>query len=44
MSQLDTLNKLSIVYDDCLEWYHYKCVGLVKESKTSKWFCCHHYA
>lgn len=29
----------SISCDSCLEWYHWKCVGLSKPPKAKYWFC-----
>ena len=34
----------SISCDSCLEWYHWKCVGLSKPPKAKYWFCCFCYA
>ena len=25
--------------DNCMEWYHLKCLCLTKEPKSKKWFC-----
>lgn len=29
----------SIACDSCLEWFHFKCVGLINQPKTKNWFC-----
>ena len=33
----------SIVCESCLVWFHFRCTGLKKAPKASKWFCrqCH---
>ena len=33
----------SVVCDLCLTWFHFRCTGLKKAPKASKWFCrqCH---
>ncbi len=34
----------SINCDSCLEWHHWKCVGLLKPPKAKYWFCRSYYA
>ncbi|CAI8036419.1 hypothetical protein GBAR_LOCUS20403 [Geodia barretti] len=29
----------SIICDSCLLWFHFKCVGLVRQPKCKNWFC-----
>ena len=33
----------SVVCESCLVWFHFRCTGLRKAPKASKWFCrqCH---
>ena len=33
----------SIICESCLEWYHFRCVGLTGQPKKKNWFCrsCH---
>lgn len=39
----DLKNGMSLACDNCLEWYHLKCVGLKRVPKAKHWFCrsCH---
>ena len=29
----------SVICDACLRWYHFSCVGLLKQPKAKQWFC-----
>ena len=35
----------AILCDSCLEWFHFRCVGLIKQPKQKYWFCrdCHNH-
>ena len=35
----DLHSELSIFCDLCLQWYHWRCVGLIAEPKSRNWFC-----
>lgn len=35
----DLHSEQSIVCDSCLLWFHFKCVGLVRQPKCKNWFC-----
>ena len=37
--QHDLQESKSIVCEACLEWSHFKCIGLSKQPKTNNWFC-----
>ena len=39
----DTSTGESIVYEACLEWHHFNCVGLTTAPKRNSWCCrlCH---
>ena len=29
----------AILCDSCLEWFHFQCVGIVKQPKQRNWYC-----
>ena len=29
----------SVICDCCLKWFHFTCVGIVKQPKATNWFC-----
>ena len=35
----DLHSEPSIICDSCLEWYHFRCVGLTGQPKKKTWFC-----
>ena len=35
----DLHSEQSIVCDSCLLWFHFKCVGLMRQPKCKNWFC-----
>ena len=35
----DLHSEESITCDSCLNWHHFKCVGLTKLPKSKNWFC-----
>ena len=41
--QHDLHSEPSIICESCLEWYHFRCVGLTGQPKKKNWFCrlCH---
>ena len=34
-----TLEGLNIICDSCLEWFHFRCVGITTQPKCKNWFC-----
>ena len=41
--QHDLHSEPSIICESCLEWFHFRCVGLTGQPKKKNWFCrsCH---
>ena len=41
--QHDLHSEPSIICESCLEWYHFRCIGLTGQPKKKNWFChsCH---
>ena len=35
----DLHSEQSIICDACLQWYHFRCIGLKAQPKARNWFC-----